>query len=600
MSSGDSTSTALPRNSDRPATAIVLLVGLGMLVWTGREVFRSAPLFPFQDERSSWRALLPPLGELSWTSLWSPHNEHRIPLPRLVWYVLYRSTGDLRPGLALQLATLAVVAFSMIALARCLRGGARLADAAFPLLWLNAGNAFNLLSGFQFALTLPTALACAVLVAAAASPGRLHTRRALLAGLALAGLPLCGGVGMTQVPALAAWAAWSGWRSRRSANPAVRAGGRVLLASVLLCAALAAVHLWSYRFGFRPSGRPPLPFSPAMAAALIPVGFGPAAQDLEPASTVLALGLLVATVALLGRAFRRTARERARALGLLASIAATIGLALAIATRRSELDWQSGLPAQYVTLTTPLLCAAFYAWELYGARRSGRLVPALLGLVALGLLPGNTRIGRERFEGVRAKVAEFERTIESGAGPSEILASYARNFRGDPQLDLMILRVLAAEGRPPFDGPRRAVPALEFDFPTFSRAPSRVESPRPVEVRFLRREALTVVAAGSRLHFVLRPGDARIAGRFGAPRGLAGPRASGGVGVRIELRPEEGSARPLLERALRVDAESDPDLEVFSVDLPPGAGGEVVLETDDLAAGEGEPPRSVWCDVRIE
>jgi hypothetical protein len=580
-SSRDSTSTELARRLDRPALLLVLLVWLGMLAWAARSIALSAPLFPVLDERSAWRKLFPPFGALTWSNLWSYHNEHKIPLPRLVYYLLYVSTGDLRPGLYLQLATLALVALSMILLARRLRGRASFSDAAFPLLWLHTGNAFNLLSGFQFALTLPTALACAVLLAAASSPRRPRTGRALLAGLALAGLPLCGGVGITQAPALAAWSAWTGWRSRRSALPSVRRGGRVLLASVLLCAAFAAIHLWGYRFSDRPSGGLPLPFSPGMSAAL------------------LALALLAATVVLLAAALRRTRRERGRGLGILASIAATVCLVLAIASRRSDLDWRSGLLPQYVTLTTPLLCGASFAWEIYGAGLARRLLPALVCAGALAALPGNARIGASRFEAVRGEVADLERTIESGAGPAGILAAYARSFRGNPQLDLAILRLLAAQHRPPFDGPR-AVPAQAFDFPTFFCAPSRVEAPLPAEVRFVARDALTVVAAGTRIHLDLRPGDARASGRFGVPLALAGRRPFGDVRVRIELRAKDGSARTLFERELRAEIASDRGLQPFAIDLPPGAEGELVLGIEGLDPREREPRRSCWCDVRIE
>jgi hypothetical protein len=331
-----------------------------------------------------------------------------------------------------------------------------------------------------------------------------------------------------------------------------------------------------------------------MAAALVPLAFGPAAQDLGAAATTLALGLLGATALLLGLALFRDGRERARDLGILASLAATCGLVLAIGFRRSELDWENGLPAQYVTLTSPLLCAAFFAWEIRGRGLSRRLVPGAIALAALGLLPGNASAGRARFEAVRAKVADFEGTIDRGAGPAEILASYARNFRGDPQLVRAILRVLAEQRRPPFDG-SRAVPAFEFDFPTFSRAPSRVEAPSPVEVRYLRRDALTVVAAGTTIHFDRKPGDARITGWFGVPAELPADLA-----VRIELRPKSGPPRTLLERTLRSGTGPDPWLQAFSVDLPPGIEGEIVLATEELGAPAGEPVRSAWRNVQIE
>ena len=44
--------------------------------------------------------------------LWAQHNEHRMPLPRGVWLLLFRLTHDFRTGAVLQVAIFSALAFA--------------------------------------------------------------------------------------------------------------------------------------------------------------------------------------------------------------------------------------------------------------------------------------------------------------------------------------------------------------------------------------------------------------------------------------------------------------------------------------------------------
>src|ERR1700740_3081887 len=62
--------------------------------------------------------------------LWSEHNGHRIPLPRLLLLGLYKLTGsDFRAGMYFNVFALGALAFTMIWVAKGQRGETSYADA---------------------------------------------------------------------------------------------------------------------------------------------------------------------------------------------------------------------------------------------------------------------------------------------------------------------------------------------------------------------------------------------------------------------------------------------------------------------------------------
>ena len=141
---------------------------------------------------------------LEW--LWSQHNEHRVPLPRLILLGLYRLSGnDFRAGMFWSVAALATLAGATIAVADRRRGGARFSDAVFPLLLLGPGHYANLLWSWQVAFVLGTVLIGGVLLLIVGRAGWPGPKTAAAAGAASAALPLCGANGLAPVPALALW-----------------------------------------------------------------------------------------------------------------------------------------------------------------------------------------------------------------------------------------------------------------------------------------------------------------------------------------------------------------------------------------------------------
>jgi hypothetical protein len=168
-----------------------------------------------------------------------------------------------------------------------------------------------------------------------------------------------------------------------------------------------------------------------------------------------------------------------------------------------------------------------------------------------------------------------------------------------PEMSRWGVRTLALRRDPPFDrGP--GFELSDFDYLTFSRPPSRVESSEPVVARFIDGHHVVMAPIGARLRFDLAPGESRISGRFGIPSELA-VKKSGGVRVLVEAVPREGPPRTLFDRTLDpVSVESDRGSLAFAIDgveLPPG---EIVLRTEILRPVRPMWSWSYWSDVRIE
>ena len=149
--------------------------------------------------------------------LWSEHNGHRIPLPKLLLLAAYKFTGsDFRVGMYANVLALGAVAFAMIWVAKGLRGRSSYADAFFPLVLLHWGHCENFLWTWQLTQVTPVILVFILLIIIVQQGVHLSFGVAALAGLCLVMLPLCGFPGLVYVPALAIWFGFAGvlhWRS---------------------------------------------------------------------------------------------------------------------------------------------------------------------------------------------------------------------------------------------------------------------------------------------------------------------------------------------------------------------------------------------------
>jgi hypothetical protein len=298
--------------------------------------------------------------------LWEQHNEHRIPVPKVLYLALSRLTHcDYRAGMVLNVAALGALAFSMIRVASRLRGSMSYTDAFFPLVLLQLGQLENLLCSFQVVFVMSVILASIFLLIIVNHPTRLGLRSSVLAGTCLFLLPLCGGQGLILVPPLALWLGVTGLLSAfgrtHDRRPSV-----VMMASSILSILIIAFYFRGYH---QPSHHPaPLSTSAWLGTSLefMTASFGPKTSLFWPHAAWGLIGLLLITGGLLMKTLWSCPQAWFRAVGLMTFLGAMASLSLAIGWGRSAFGQGIGFTSRYVTLAVPLLCCVYFIWEIYG------------------------------------------------------------------------------------------------------------------------------------------------------------------------------------------------------------------------------------------
>ena len=404
-------------------------------------VNRYALTNPFVDEWAFVPVLLSEKPAGPW--LWELHNEHRFPLPRLVYIGLFRLTGDLRVGCYVSLIGISLVAAALMRLARRVRGRGSLADAVFPLLLMHVGQGENLYMGYQLAFMLTAALAAgllAVIVSWGWTSGlsnvgpaggrsdrpevRPHgsIRCALVATLLGWLLLACGAAGLAFGVAAAGWVLFLAIVGRM---PLSR---RLLLAVLTLATpAYIAVYMQGYT---RPGHHPPS----AGVVESIRIGLEAQAMALGPGAgglwtrvgdgvgvAILLIGLVV-MVQLVAWLFR--SHTDPRAVGLILFIGAAAAVAFGIGWGRSGFLDDMGFAWRYGWLTAPAVWAAYFTWLLRGGRVS-TYGPAALAIVALVLFPVNEGSGfRDGETEVRPRELAWQADVRGGLTATEMADRY--------------------------------------------------------------------------------------------------------------------------------------------------------------------------------
>jgi hypothetical protein len=428
--------------------------------------------------------------------LWSLHNEHRVPLPRLVLLALYKLSGtDFRAGMFFNVAALTALAGAAIAVAGRLRGGTRTCDAVLPLALLSAANHENILWSWQLVFVLSTALAGAVLLVIVSRGDWPGPRNAALVGLGVAALPLCGANALVLVPALVCWllagagASWSAGTTQR----------RLAASIALALCGLALLIVTLYLLDFRHAGHHVAAESIGMAARtslqFLALMFGPPASDLWPASGVVALLVVASSAALAARAaFTGSPVERPRALGLVAAFAAFGSLVLALGWGRAGSGENVGFGARYSTLIAPLWIVVFFTWELYASSAIARVMLTSVFSALLLFFWPNAVLALEYGRKAANQASSFERDVRAGMPSYLLVKRYTPFFHPSQDEAGRMLEVL-----------RNARIGL---FKTLRPDPSfrEVRVPTaPSDLKFARWENGTALVTGidPYLHFVL-------------------------------------------------------------------------------------------------
>ncbi len=441
------------KGSDRPGTkslpasifvwgtwGLMLAAALGFVVHYGSNV----PSWDDWDIVPTLTAEQP----ITTTWLWSQHNEHRVPLPRLVLLALYKLTvADFRAVMFFNMLLLGSLALTMILVAKEVRGEVSYSDAFFPLLLLHWGQASNFLWAWQFQFIASTILTCIVLLMIVKIGTRYKSKTmAIMIGAVLLLLPLCGANGIALVPALALWLLYFAVLHRHSGEPH---GARdSILMFGLAFSALLLVVLYFIGFESVPyhPKSPSVPATLNTAAQFFTIGFGPATRAIWPWSGLGVLSLLLLSAVVLVIVWRYQPRERLRASGLFLFLGAMTSLALGLGLGRD------GFETRYVTLAIPLWCCVYYVMTIYSPSKINFAVRTLLLVVASLSLWPNTRLGITYAADLRHHLASFERDMTVGVPGHQLISRYGSylHIHHDVLLDYMPMLRRAGVGKFPY------------------------------------------------------------------------------------------------------------------------------------------------------
>lgn len=389
--------------------------------------------------------------------LWSQHNEHRVPLPRLIFLALNRlTTVDFRVTMYADVLAVGLLAAVFMGAAARLRGRASLADAFFPLVLLELGQSVNMLWGWQLEFFASAILGGVAVLAIALAGTALSVRRAaIVVGSCALLLPLTGANGLGMVPALALWPLALAVLPDHWTGAAERRGDRVLLALGLGALALTALYFVGWeRVPHHPRSAGIYP-TLETAVQFVSIGLGPVMRNLWPVIGLAMVACFGATAALLIRAWRERPEERARAGGLLLFLGAMGSLALGLGMGRN------GFEVRYVTLAIPAWCGVWLAWSIYGSEGWSGRMPAVLTAAALLALWGNTRFGLEYARDLRSHLGGFEADLRAGVPRRELVRRYDPYLHPHQDVPLEYLPMLRQAGIGIYGGLREDPPVRE-------------------------------------------------------------------------------------------------------------------------------------------
>ncbi|MBO0699916.1 MAG: hypothetical protein J2P46_16075, partial [Zavarzinella sp.] len=360
--------------------------------------------------------------------LWELHNEHRFPLPRLIYLGLFRLSGDLRTGCWVSFLGISLVAAGLVRLARAVRGRAHIADAVFPLLLMHTGQAENLYMGYQMAFMLTAALAAALLAVIVRTGEAGRFRRGLLATLIGWLLLTCGAAGLVYGIAAAGWVLYLAVRGRMAVRERI-----VLVVLAAVTPAYVAIYFQGY---VRPSHHPPSAGfyeSARVGLEAQAMALGPAATGLWPyvAIAILLVGCLVAIQIAV-----RLRSDQARAVGLLLFVGGAATVAFGIGWGRSGFLDDMGFAWRYGWVTGPAVWAAYFTWLICGGRVSVYGPLALFG-VALILAPFNTASGFLDAEKVlRPRENAWEADARAGMSEEQLARTHYPDYGPTGQAEI--------------------------------------------------------------------------------------------------------------------------------------------------------------------
>ncbi|HTL30219.1 MAG TPA: hypothetical protein VL282_13395 [Tepidisphaeraceae bacterium] len=416
-----------------------LVVLLGCLLLTALDlayIARYGRSVPIWDDFMVVEPMVGDTPVVSW--LWAQHNFHRIPLPKLIYFICIKLTHwNFRTSMYLTVLTLGTLSVLLTEGIRRLRAGRSVyADLFFPLILMHGGHCANMLLSSQIDLVLPVATICMTLLLVCRISDRLTSPLAWqMTGVACL-IFLNGGFGLTFLMTFGCWLIYAGLPSSPSQSAAPGGNERSSALSILL-GLLVLGMLGLYFVGYhRPTDAPRPPGIGAVLATSIEflaTMFGTAARKFWNPGIGAIAALIVVTMSLIPLyIWLRRPAERLRAAGILAFMAGIVGLALGIGWSRSGFGPLYGLQPRYVTLATMILICAYFVVELYTAAKPKRIARSALLFLALALFLIHIKPAINYGSGQSALQDQFLSDLRARVPREVILERYVPKIDSDP------------------------------------------------------------------------------------------------------------------------------------------------------------------------
>jgi hypothetical protein len=412
----------------------VLSVGLLALV------VRCGVNLPYMDEWPNVDFLAARRPPWAWAFSW--HNEHLLPLPRLVYWGAFVLGYDLRAAMVLSVVLWSALARVLVSAARAARGRPALSDALFPILLLHPGQFENVLMSYQICFSLSAFLAgCefVLLAGGAVSPGRVAA-----VGACAAALPWCGGHGLLfALPGLG-WMAAVALAGVAGFGGVGRAARTVAVIGLLAGSVTASSYVWLPGKPSPPSDEPPGPGRwVAGVFGFAAAGYGPAGERFWPATAALPAGVWAVAAAAGWRARREAAGAKwSQYLGGVAALAGATAVALAVAWGRSRYGMHAVFFPRYVGLAALLPASAVLFCLRFGPTWFAPVATA----IAVAMLPYNVWSGWGSGE----RLAEIQRSVlrdlTSGVPVEVVARQYHQLIYNDPDVVVGLIERYAASG----------------------------------------------------------------------------------------------------------------------------------------------------------
>jgi hypothetical protein len=377
---------------------------------------------PFIDE-FAWLPQVCHRQPVTFAWLWAQHNEHRMFLPKLIYFGLGCATDfDFRAGSYWNVAMLAALSAVLLLTARAVRGRSSLYDAFLPMAVQHWGQEFNILWGFQANFTTSTFLVGLALAGVARCRGVIALPSAVGITLSLVGAGLCGAYGLPFLPALGCWLILAGILGKAEGKTGRL---RLVVALTALAAILFAfVIVYFARFTWLPHDA--MPRGPwaifVTAIKFLATGFGRwIAANSWPVSGILVLVGCAWSVAQLAGVIVRCPEERVRAFGL---------LALGIGWGRTG----HGLAERYATLAMPLVCLFYLQGVIYSRPIVWRHLERGLFLLMCVFLAVNCHKALYFGQMYRARFAGMECDMRAGIPPEALAVRHGDRLENPGEL----------------------------------------------------------------------------------------------------------------------------------------------------------------------